>query len=165
MGRCGVQSYLLYHLVQSNDYEYALGRTYVGSISLLIPRSVWPDRPPNKRQEGTEALFGSGSHVPGEFEVTWLYGLAGETMLNFGPLAVPFAFAVLGTFLHAGVQYSHWFGQAVPDVSLPHLLSLCALVVMLLLITSTFTRPALYTAGLVALPIATGVLLLEWILP
>jgi ABC-type uncharacterized transport system permease subunit len=76
-----------------------------------------------------------------------------------------FAFAVLGTFLHAGVQYSHWFGQAVPDVSLPHLLSLCALVVMLLLITSTFTRPALYTAGLVALPIATGVLLLEWILP
>jgi len=76
-----------------------------------------------------------------------------------------FAFAALGTLIHAGAQYSHWFGQSVPDVSLPHLLSLCALVVMVLLLTSTFSRPALYAAGLVALPIAGGILLLEWILP
>ncbi|MFC1740202.1 inner membrane protein YpjD [Pseudomonadota bacterium] len=76
-----------------------------------------------------------------------------------------FAFAALGALLHGGVQYSHWFGHTVPDVSLPHLLSLCALVVMLLLISSSFKRPALYAAGLVALPIASGVLLLEWVLP
>lgn len=76
-----------------------------------------------------------------------------------------FAFAVAGILLHAGVQYSHWFGQAVPDVSLPHLLSLCAWVVMLMLLSSVFSRPALYSAGLVALPIATGILLLEWVLP
>ena len=78
---------------------------------------------------------------------------------------VSFAFAIAGTLFHAGAQYNHWFGQNVPDVSLPHLLSLCALVVMILLITSTFTRKALYAAGLVALPIATAVLLLEWVLP
>jgi ABC-type uncharacterized transport system permease subunit len=76
-----------------------------------------------------------------------------------------FACATAGALLHAGAQYSHWFGQAVPDVSMPHLLSLCALVVIMLLLTSTFSRPALYAAGLVALPIATGVLLLEWVLP
>jgi ABC-type uncharacterized transport system permease subunit len=76
-----------------------------------------------------------------------------------------FVFAAAGVLLHAGAQYGHWFGQAVPDVSLPHLLSLCALVVMVLLLTSTFSRPALYAAGLVALPIATGILLLEWVLP
>jgi ABC-type uncharacterized transport system permease subunit len=75
------------------------------------------------------------------------------------------AFAVAGTFAHSAAQYSHWFGHSTADVSLPHLLSLCALVVMLLLITSTLSRAALYAAGLVALPIAAGVMLLEWILP
>jgi len=75
------------------------------------------------------------------------------------------AFAVVGTLAHATAQYSHWFSHTVPDVSLPPLLSLCALVVMILLITSTLARPTLYSAGLVALPIAAGVMLLEWILP
>ncbi len=74
-------------------------------------------------------------------------------------------FAVLGTLAHGAAQYSHWFGGHMPDVSLPHLLSLCALVVMLLLILSTLTRPSLYAAGLVALPIAAGTMLLEWVLP
>jgi len=50
-------------------------------------------------------------------------------------------------------------------VSLPHLLSLCALVVMVLLISSTLSRKSLYAAGLVALPIAAGVLMLDWFLP
>jgi ABC-type uncharacterized transport system permease subunit len=76
-----------------------------------------------------------------------------------------FALAVAGTLAHTAAQYSHWFGHNIPDVGLPHLLSLCALVVMILLITSTLTRSALYAAGLVALPIAAGVMLLEWILP
>jgi len=78
---------------------------------------------------------------------------------------IALAFAVAGTLAHAAAQYSHWFGQALPDVSLPHLLSLCALVIMLLLLLSTLTRPALFAAGLVALPIAAGVMLLEWVLP
>jgi len=76
-----------------------------------------------------------------------------------------FAMAVAGLIFHAGVQFNHWFGQGTPDVSLPHLMSLCALVIILLLVSSTMTRRELYSAGLVALPIATGVLLLEWILP
>jgi len=87
------------------------------------------------------------------------------TKRSAGWRSVSLAFAIAGTLFHAGAQYYHWFGQNVPDVSLPHLLSLCALVVMALLITSTFTRKELYAAGLVALPIAAGVLLLEWVLP
>jgi ABC-type uncharacterized transport system permease subunit len=75
------------------------------------------------------------------------------------------AFAALGTLAHAAAQYSHWFGSQVPDVSLPHLLSLCALVVMVLLLTSTLSSPRLYAAGLVALPIAAGTMLLELVLP
>lgn len=76
-----------------------------------------------------------------------------------------FALTVLGALLHAGIQYNHWFGQQTPNVSLPHLLSLCALVIILLLIFSTLTRRALFAAGLVALPIAGCMLLLEWIVP
>lgn len=85
------------------------------------------------------------------------------------PLAVwrrtSFGFALAGVLFHALEQVSHWLGSEAPDVSLPHLLSLCALAIILLLISSTFTRDKLYDAGLVALPIAVGILLLEWILP
>ncbi|MDT8320761.1 MAG: cytochrome c biogenesis protein CcsA [Xanthomonadales bacterium] len=75
------------------------------------------------------------------------------------------AFAVAGALFHSGVQINHWFGEGMQDVSLPHLLSLCALVIMLLLIVSAFTRRTLYDAGLVALPIAAAVVLLEWVVP
>ena len=76
-----------------------------------------------------------------------------------------FTFALLGVLFHAMAQANHWFGAAAPDVSLPHLGSLCALVIILLLIISALTRNTLYDAGLVALPIAAGVALLEWVLP
>jgi ABC-type uncharacterized transport system permease subunit len=75
------------------------------------------------------------------------------------------SFAIVGTLSHSVAQYSHWFGQDVPDVGIAPLLSLCALVVMVLLITSTLKQKKLYAAGLVALPLAAGVLLLEWLLP
>jgi ABC-type uncharacterized transport system permease subunit len=76
-----------------------------------------------------------------------------------------FALSVAGLIVHAGVQFNHWFGEAAPDVSLPHLMSLCALVIILLLVSSAMSRRELYSAGIVALPIGAGVLLLEWILP
>jgi ABC-type uncharacterized transport system permease subunit len=79
--------------------------------------------------------------------------------------AVAFTFAVAGAVFHAGAQFNHWFGQDVPDVSLPHLLSLCALVIIAMLLTSTVSRKELFAAGLVALPIAFGVVVLEWVLP
>ena len=79
--------------------------------------------------------------------------------------SISLGLAVAGILLHAGVQFNHWFAQGEPDVSLPHLLSLCALVTMIMLITSSFSRKALYTAGLVALPIAAAVLMLEWVIP
>jgi len=78
---------------------------------------------------------------------------------------ISFAMAVAGALLHAAVQFNHWFGVATPDVSLPHLMSLCALVIILILLASTLTRRELYAAGLVALPIAACVLLAEWTVP
>lgn len=76
-----------------------------------------------------------------------------------------FGLAIAGAVIHAFVQALHWFGQPAPDVSLPHLMSLCALVIIVLLITSSLSRRKLFSAGLVALPVAATVLLLEWIVP
>jgi hypothetical protein len=96
-GRSDVQAYLLYRMTAADsDYEYALGRTYAVAPAILLPRSLWPDRPPNMAKEGTEAQFGMGTYDPTVVESSRVYGLAGEAMLNFGPIAVPFAFLLWG---------------------------------------------------------------------
>ena len=76
-----------------------------------------------------------------------------------------FALTALGALCHATAQYSHWFGEEVPEVGIVPLLSLCALVIILILITSTFARRKLFTAGVVALPIATVVCVLGLLMP
>ncbi len=101
LARADVQAFLLYRLwMPDRDYRYAWGRTYLGSLALLIPRPIWPDRPPTKVKEGTEAQLGVGSY---EGEEEWnsskVYGLAGETMLNFGIVAVPFAYLAFGLII------------------------------------------------------------------
>ena len=61
----------------------------------MIPKYLWPDRPEGKVTAGTEALFGRGSYDPVLHRATYIYGLAGEAMLNFPPACVPLAFVVL----------------------------------------------------------------------
>lgn len=100
LGRSDVQAYLLYRLSSPySDYQYSLGRSYVAALALFIPRSVWADRPPLVSMEGTQAQFGMGSYIPGVWESSKVYGLAGEAMLNFGPFAIPFAYFLLGLFV------------------------------------------------------------------
>lgn len=97
LGRSDIQAFLLYRLMRHDtDYEYAWGRTYVAAVSILIPAAIWPERPENKSKEGTDAQYGMGSYAPGIWVSSKIYGLAGETMLNFGPFVVPFAFVLLG---------------------------------------------------------------------
>ena len=76
-----------------------------------------------------------------------------------------FWLAVAGGLAHTVAQYSHWFGVNEPEVGMAPLLSLCALVIILLLITSTLTQKRLFSAGVVALPIATAVVVLELFMP
>jgi len=97
LARSDVQAFLLFQLLEhADDYEFGVGRTYLGAAALLVPRSLWPGRPPTKVKEGTEVQYGVGSFVAGKLESSRVYGLAGEAMLNFGPLAVPVAFGILG---------------------------------------------------------------------
>jgi ABC-type uncharacterized transport system permease subunit len=73
--------------------------------------------------------------------------------------------AIAGVVLHVAEQYNHWIAHPQPDVSVASLLSLCALAVIVILVISAFTRHSLYDAGLVALPIAAVVSLVEWMVP
>ena len=52
--------------------------------------------PADKVQEGTEAQSGVGSYDEEKWVSSEVYGLAGETMLNFGPLAVALAYLAFG---------------------------------------------------------------------
>jgi hypothetical protein len=95
--RSDIQSFLLYRITsRESNYDYAFGRTYVGAVAILIPKTIWGERPLSKVKEGTELQYGAGTYVPGKFVSSRVYGLAGEVMLNFGPLGVPLAFLVFG---------------------------------------------------------------------
>lgn len=97
LGRADVQAYVLYRIASpGSDYEYAHGRTYLGAAALLIPRAVWPDRPPTSVEFGTDMQHYMGAYEPGKVESSKVYGLAGEAMLNFGPWSVLAAFITLG---------------------------------------------------------------------
>ena len=97
LARADVQAFILYKLANDGgDFSYALGRTYVGAVSMYVPRFILQDRPATKLKEGTEIQYGGYGEYRASSRV---YGLAGESMLNFGPLAVPVAFAVLGVIV------------------------------------------------------------------
>jgi hypothetical protein len=96
LGRSDVQAQTLYRLSSYSGYSYALGRTYLGAASLLLPKEVFENRPPTKVKWGTELHFGVSYYDPHTWVSTRVYGLAGEAMLNFGPLAIPVAFWFLG---------------------------------------------------------------------
>jgi len=109
LGRSDVQAFLLYRLSMLNrDYQYAWGRTYLASAMILIPRALWPARPPGKVKEGTEAQYGAGSWDEYKWNSSLVYGLAGEAMLNFGPLAVPFAYLIFGVIVG---RSQHFFSK------------------------------------------------------
>ncbi len=100
LSRSDVQAFLLYRMSRvGSDYELAQGRTYLGALTLLIPQAVWPDRPRTKIHEGSWILWGKDAVIYGD--ASNLYGLAGETMLNFGPGFVPLAFGVFALLILA----------------------------------------------------------------
>lgn len=100
LGRSDVQAYIIYRMIDhKNDFQHALGYTYVGTSAMLIPTFIMPDKPPTKVKAGTEALHGKDTYIPKTFESSKVYGLLGETLINFGIIGVPFAFALFGLFV------------------------------------------------------------------
>jgi len=105
LGRADVQAFILYRLENDGqDFDYAKGRTYLGALTLPIPHWILPERPYTKLKEGTEIQ--TGSDFDPQYPSSRVYGLAGESMLNFGPFGIPFVFAIAGLLIG-------WFRSAV----------------------------------------------------
>jgi hypothetical protein len=96
LSRADSNAYILHNLVKDHgEYDYRWGLTYVGAFAILIPTSVWPDRPEFKVEAGTEAQLGKTTSL----RSARVYGLSGESLLNFGPAGVVPMFALLGAVL------------------------------------------------------------------
>jgi hypothetical protein len=134
LGRAEVQAFLLYRLLspyQATDYELGHGRTYMGAALLVIPKSLWPNRPVGKRKEGTELEYGAGSYKGERFKSTRVYGIAGEAMLNFGPLGVPVAFAAFGLVVGWVRRYLlTWHTADCRLLLAPYLVNMCFVVLV-----------------------------------
>ncbi len=90
--RADLQALMVYRLVEYPDeYDAKMGRTYFETATLLIPRAIWPNKPPfnTKNWAGSELMgfYGESSRV---------YGLAGEAMLNFRFYGILPAFLLFG---------------------------------------------------------------------
>lgn len=106
LARTNTQAFILYRLIEHSDnYKLALGRSYIGDLSILIPKRVYPTRPPTKVKEGTEIIRGEGSYNPNGYISSRIYGLTGEFMLNFGYIFAPLVF-IIWTYLVTKVRKS-----------------------------------------------------------
>jgi hypothetical protein len=94
--RSDVQAFIVQELESGPNVDLAMGRTYIGTLSLLVPRIIWPERPPTKLKWTTELENGPGSYGNGAYRSSRMYGQLGEAMLNFGYLGVPASFALMG---------------------------------------------------------------------
>lgn len=84
----------------AGEYPRPRGGTYIGGAAVMIPRALWPERPPTKVKAGTDFRYGVGSYEAG-LRSSRIYGLGGEAALNFGPIGVPVALAVYGALVGA----------------------------------------------------------------
>lgn len=113
LGRSGIQALTLYRLWKSgSDYQYAWGSTYLHALSIVIPRQLRPSGLTSGNKAGMEMAFGTGTYIEGSLGATWVYGLAGEAMMNFTPWTIPLAFGVLGALV-GSVQ--KWYRKLPQD--------------------------------------------------
>lgn len=130
IGRADIQAYILHELnTPWREYHYGYGISYLSGILAPIPSAIWANKPVSKVQLGTEALYGRGSYEYEQRRSSRVYGLAGEALLNFGPVGVPAAFVGLG--LVVGLvrrRYLAWNAQDARRLLLPLLILLCLLV-------------------------------------
>lgn len=99
LSRADVQAMMLHNLTAGRGelhYDYIKGKTYAMSLLTFVPRAVWPTKPMAvKNQSGAIILHGTAA----DGASSRVYGLSGEAMINFGPMAVIPAFIVFGSLL------------------------------------------------------------------
>ncbi len=96
LARADVQMEVLWTMYDANpEYRPKLGGTYVGA-AIFIPRFVWPTRPRGPQEAYAELRDGTIGVRDGEVPNSRVFGLTGETLLNFGWAGVPLLHAIFG---------------------------------------------------------------------
>ena len=162
----GLDSYrsaLIMELVPENaPYQY--GKTYMGVISLAIPRAVWPTKPNTAVGPWVKAeVFG----VPNVRNNGWPPGIVAEGYLNFsyiGVLVMPFLYgmflrvfyntarpllgrSVLGTVVYASSLYPLCFSGLSNNIALGLVAWLYAIVPMIIFAALIWKKPVPVRAG------------------
>lgn len=132
LARADIQAYVLQLLSKSySDYQYPYGASYLGGILTPIPDSLFPHNFPTKIDLGTQALYGLQVYYAGSQQSSRNFGLAGEALLNFGPLAIPISFIGLGIIVSI---VRRWLATWQPGDSrrllLPLFILCCAVIVL-----------------------------------
>lgn len=127
MARSSVQAYLLFRITApGSDYQYAWGRTYLAGSTVLVPRAVWAGRPVTKTKEATEALYGRNAYLSQIRESSFVFGVAGEPMLNFGWVAAPIALGIMGVLVGAVRRHGASLAERDPrKLMYPFFVTLC----------------------------------------
>ncbi len=99
LARADVQMEVLWTMYDANrEYRPKLGATYVGA-AIFIPRVLWPTRPRGPQEAYAELQNGRIGAREGDVPNSRVFGLTGETMLNFGWLGVPVAHLLFGMLI------------------------------------------------------------------
>jgi|tagenome__1003787_1003787.scaffolds.fasta_scaffold20935771_1 hypothetical protein len=102
-GRADIQALLLDREEQGRA-PIAHGLTYVGDLAFLAPDSLGLGRIPNKIDAGTNLIYGNGTRTS-DFHSSYVYGLAGEGILNFGAPGAVIVFLPFGLLLRAASSF------------------------------------------------------------
>ncbi|WP_329108996.1 hypothetical protein OG792_10030 [Micromonospora sp. NBC_01699] len=156
LARADMQAVLL-ERKRHGEGDLGYGVTYLGAVTLLAPGWLLPERPTTKLVIGTEVLLGPGSYdrETGQW-ATRIYGIAGEAMLNFGPVGAVASFVPLGLL----VRWSRRFYRRArdqPDL-VPKLLAPALGVATVLVLSSDLDNIVVFLLGRF-IPLATITLL------
>ncbi|MGI5215730.1 hypothetical protein [Plantactinospora sp. CA-290183] len=159
LSRADIQALVL-DRQRTTDAEPAYGITYLGDVSFLVPRAILPERPRDKVAVGTDLIFGPRAFESG-IKSSRVYGLAGEAIMNFGPLGGVASFAFLGMVVRLLRRY---YARARQEAALAPKLLAPMLWACTFLPTADLDNNVWFLIKFV-LPLAAVVWLAQWLRP
>lgn len=105
LGRADIQAPIISRYIAGTFTPNYKGETYLAAASLLLPQAMRPDWLRTKVQIGAEVQFEQGGlmaeyrgvrMLDGQIYSSRIYGLLGESLINFGWIGPPLVFLLFG---------------------------------------------------------------------
>ncbi|MEV5817720.1 hypothetical protein ABUL04_19140 [Micromonospora harpali] len=99
LGRADIQSVVLDRYLEGR-FEPVMGATYVNSLFMFIPDSLFSSVPTSKVDVGSRLLYSPG-YEDGQGDSSKIYGMTGEGIINFGLVGGVLSFVAFGLAVRA----------------------------------------------------------------